>query len=127
MPGASSTVCARAQGQIIDAVADITQPFVYKVLPDLIGLPPQGREHMYAFGNMVWATMGPMNELFHEAMQNTEAVIAWASQCCNRENLAPGKPWAWPCTRRPIAARLRRRKPICWWAFCCRRPRIPRC
>ncbi len=75
---------------IIDAVADITQPFVYKVLPDLIGLPKQGREHMYAFGNMVWATMGPMNELFHEAMQNTEAVIAWAGQCCNRENLAPG-------------------------------------
>jgi cytochrome P450 len=80
---------ARA-GRTIDAVADITQPFVYKVLPDLIGLPQQGREHMYAFGNMVWATMGPMNELFHEAMENTEAVVAWASQCCNRENLAPG-------------------------------------
>ena len=93
------------EGKIIDAVADITQPFVYKVLPDLIGLPKQGREHMYAFGNMVWATMGPMNELFHEAMQNTEAVIAWASQCCNRENLAPGSLGAWPCTRRPIAVR----------------------
>jgi 4-methoxybenzoate monooxygenase (O-demethylating) len=78
------------EGEIIDAVADITQPFVYKVLPDLIGLPLEGREHMYAFGNMVWATMGPMNELFHEAMENTEAVIAWAGRCCNRENLAPG-------------------------------------
>jgi 4-methoxybenzoate monooxygenase (O-demethylating) len=78
------------EGGVIDAVDDITQPFVYKVLPDLIGLPLQGREHMYAFGNMVWATMGPMNELFHEAMKNTEAVIAWAGQCCNRENLAPG-------------------------------------
>ncbi len=78
------------EGEVIDAVADITQPFVYKVLPDLIGLPLEGREHMYAFGNMVWATMGPMNELFHEAMQNTEAVISWAGRCCNRENLAPG-------------------------------------
>jgi cytochrome P450 len=27
------------EGQTIDAVDDITQPFVYKVLPDLIGLP----------------------------------------------------------------------------------------
>ena len=89
-PSASSTACARARAQTIDAVADITQPFVYKVLPDLIGLPQEGREHMYAFGNMVWATMGPMNELFHEAMENTEAVIAWAGRCCNRENLAPG-------------------------------------
>jgi len=78
------------QGETIDAVQDITQPFVYKVLPDLIGLPLEGREHMYAFGNMVWATMGPMNELFHDAMRNTGAVIAWASRCCNRENLAPG-------------------------------------
>jgi 4-methoxybenzoate monooxygenase (O-demethylating) len=84
-----SDLRARA-GQPIDAVNDITQAFVYKVLPDLIGLPQEGREHMYAFGNMVWATMGPMNELFHEAMQGTEEVIKWAGQCCNRENLSAG-------------------------------------
>jgi cytochrome P450 len=81
---------ARA-GEPIDAVQDITQPFVYKVLPDLIGLPERGREHMYAFGNMVWATMGPMNELFHEAMRDTSgAVLEWAGQVCNRENLSAG-------------------------------------
>jgi cytochrome P450 len=78
-------------GEPIDAVAEITQPFVYKVLPDLIGLPQEGREHMYAFGNMVWATMGPMNELFQEAMQDTSgAVLEWAGKCCNRENLSAG-------------------------------------
>jgi cytochrome P450 len=76
-------------GTTIDAVADITQPFVYKVLPDLLGLPLAGREHMHAFGHMVWATMGPMNELFHQAMQNTGPVIEWVDQCCNRENLDP--------------------------------------
>src|SRR6202171_1480567 len=78
------------EGQTIDAVDDITQPFVYKVLPDLIGLPQKGREHMYAFGKMVGATIGPIKELFHESVGNTQAVIAWASQCCNRESLAPG-------------------------------------
>jgi cytochrome P450 len=75
-------------GEQIDAVADITRPFVYKVLPDLLGLPQEGREHMYAFGHMVWATMGPMNELFHEAMHDTGPVLAWAERCCQRENLA---------------------------------------
>jgi 4-methoxybenzoate monooxygenase (O-demethylating) len=75
-------------GSTIDAVAEITQPFVYKVLPDLLGVAVEGREHMYAFGHMVWATMGPMNELFHEAMQDTGPVIEWATKCCNRENLA---------------------------------------
>ena len=76
-------------GEPFDAVAEITQPFVYKVLPDLLGLPVQGREHMYAFGNMVWATMGPMNELFAEAMVDTGPVIEWAEKCCERENLTP--------------------------------------
>jgi len=57
------------------------------VLPDLLGLPMAGREHMEAFGHMVWATMGPMNELFQEAMVGSEPVLAWVEECCNRENL----------------------------------------
>ncbi len=77
-------------GASIDAVAEITRPFVYKVLPDLIGIPPEGREHMYAFGNMVWATLGPVNALFSAAMQDTGPVIEWVERCCRRESLAPG-------------------------------------
>jgi cytochrome P450 len=76
-----------AGSEPIDAVASICRPFVYKVLPDLLGLPVEGREHMEAFGHMVWATMGPMNELFHEAMIGSEPVLAWVEECCNRENL----------------------------------------
>jgi cytochrome P450 len=76
-------------GTTIDAVAEITRPFVYKVLPDLLGIPLSGREHMYSFGNMVWATMGPMNDLFHAAMKDTGPVIDWAVSCCSRENLDP--------------------------------------
>ena len=68
-----------------DAVSAICRPFVYKVLPDLLGLPEAGREHMEAFGHMVWATMGPMNELFREAMHGSEPVLAWVEDCCNRE------------------------------------------
>ena len=79
-----------SRGEPLDAVSDLTQPFIYKVLPDLLGLQRQGREHMYTFGNMVWATMGPMNELFHEVMQDTDAVLKWADQSCERANLAPG-------------------------------------
>src|SRR5271168_4592482 len=51
----------------IDAVKDITARYVHKVLPDLMGLPTQGRENMTPFGNAVWATMGPANELFDAA------------------------------------------------------------
>jgi 4-methoxybenzoate monooxygenase (O-demethylating) len=39
----------------------------------------------------VWATMGPMNELFHEAMRDTSGeVLAWAAGVSKRENLAAG-------------------------------------
>jgi len=75
--------------ETIDAVAAISRPFVYKVLPDLLGLPEAGRENMTAFGHMVWATLGPQNELFHEAMENVGPVVEWVDKCCNRENLDP--------------------------------------
>ena len=77
-------------GTTVDAMAEITRPFVYKVLPDLLGIPLAGRENMYAFGNMVWATLGPVNELFHAAMKDTAQVSEWVQRCCSRESLAPG-------------------------------------
>jgi len=77
-------------GTTIDAMAEITRPFVYKVLPDLLGIPLAGRENLYAFGNMVWATLGPVNELFQAAMKDSAPVIAWVERCCSRENLTPG-------------------------------------
>jgi 4-methoxybenzoate monooxygenase (O-demethylating) len=76
-------------GAALDATTDITRAFVYKVLPDLLGLPLAGRENLSAFGHMVWATLGPQNELFSEAMANTGPVIEWVDTCCNRENLDP--------------------------------------
>jgi cytochrome P450 len=76
-------------GQEIDAVADITAPFVHKVLPDIIGMPDEGREQMSAFGHAVWATMGPMNELFDEAMTGAQPLLEWAAWACAREQLDP--------------------------------------
>lgn len=83
-------MAARAGGgEPVDAVAEITQAFVYKVLPDVLGLPQAGREHLYAFGHMVWATLGPPNDLFEEALRGTGPVIEWVDQCCDRRNLDP--------------------------------------
>ncbi len=79
------------RAKTLDAVREITQRFVYKALPDAIGLRVEGREHMYAFSHMVWATMGPENELFREAMVNIEPVLEWLEQCCDRDNLVGGR------------------------------------
>jgi len=77
-------------GDVIDAVEDVTRRFVYTVFPDALGLPPGDRTHMHGFSNMVWATMGPENALFREAMvEDFAPVIAWLEEVCAREALDP--------------------------------------
>lgn len=74
-------------GEIIDAVRELTQPFIYKALPDAVGVGVEGREHMHAYTEMAFADLGPPNELHREAMKNLEPMLAWVDQCCDRNNL----------------------------------------
>jgi cytochrome P450 len=78
------------EGEAVDAVGEITQAYIFKVLPDVLGLPPEGRHHMHGFSQMVWATMGPPGELFDEAMQHDySAVIEWLETVCERDAIDP--------------------------------------
>ncbi len=78
------------EGETIDAVGEITQAYVFSVLPDVLGLPKEGREHMHGFSQMVWATMGPPGELFDEAMSHDySAVIDWLDRTCERDAIDP--------------------------------------
>jgi cytochrome P450 len=78
------------EGEPVDAVSEITQAYVFQVLPDILGLPEEGRQHMHGFSEMVWATMGPPGELFDQAMQNDfSAVVEWLETQCDRRALDP--------------------------------------
>jgi cytochrome P450 len=78
------------EGEAVDAVSEVAQAYVFQVLPDILGLPVEGREHMHGFSEMVWATMGPPGELFDQAMQHDySAVIAWLETQCERAALDP--------------------------------------
>jgi len=78
------------EGEAVDAVSEVTQAYVFQVLPDILGLPEDGREHMHGFSEMVWATMGPPGELFDQAMQyDYSAVIEWLETQCERAALDP--------------------------------------
>jgi cytochrome P450 len=77
-------------GEAIDAVGEITQAYIFRVLPDVLGLPQEGRHHMHGFSQMVWATMGPPGELFDEAMSHDySAVIEWLNRTCERDAIDP--------------------------------------
>ena len=76
--------------ETVDAVGDVTQAYVFQVLPEILGLPEEGREHMHGFSEMVWATMGPPGELFDQAMQHDySAVVEWLETQCERSALDP--------------------------------------
>jgi cytochrome P450 len=78
------------EGEPVDAVGEISQAYVFQVLPDILGLPEEGREHMHGFSEMVWATMGPPGALFDQAMQHDySAVIQWLEIQCERGALDP--------------------------------------
>ncbi|KRA80345.1 cytochrome P450 [Altererythrobacter sp. Root672] len=78
------------EGEPVDAVGEVTQAYVFQVLPDILGLPEEGREHMHGFSEMVWATMGPPGALFDQAMQHDySAVIQWLETQCERSALDP--------------------------------------
>jgi cytochrome P450 len=78
------------EGEAVDAVSDVGQAYVFQVLPDILGLPEEGRVHMHGFSEMVWATMGPPGELFDQAMQHDySAVIEWLETQCERAALDP--------------------------------------
>jgi cytochrome P450 len=81
----------RARGdEPVDAVGEVAQAFVFQVLPEILGLPEEGREHMHGFSEMVWATMGPPGALFDQAMQHDySAVIHWLETQCERSALDP--------------------------------------
>ncbi len=80
----------KREGEAVDAVGDITQKYIFSVLPDILGLPQEGRHHMHDFSQMVWATMGPPGELFDEAMAGDfSGVIEWLETTCERDALDP--------------------------------------
>jgi 4-methoxybenzoate monooxygenase (O-demethylating) len=73
-----------------DAVADLGIPYPLKVFPDAVGLSSEGREHLLAYGDMAFNTMGPKNEFYMAAMSRAAEVIPWISKRCERAELAPG-------------------------------------
>ena len=72
-----------------DGIADLAEAYPLKVFPDAVGLAEQGRENLLPYGNMVFNSFGPRNDLFNEAMANAGPVRDWIMSKCSRAALAP--------------------------------------
>ena len=72
-----------------DAATDLAGVFPMQVLPDAVGLPQAGREHLLPYANLNFNAMGPKNALYQAALAAAGDAPQWVVQQCRRENLAP--------------------------------------
>ncbi|MDH5539058.1 MAG: cytochrome P450, partial [Rhizobacter sp.] len=79
---------SQCDGQI-DGIHDLAQPYPLKVFPDAVGLDADGRENLLVYGDMVFNSMGPRNELLAKSAERVGAVTQWIMEHCQREHLRP--------------------------------------
>jgi cytochrome P450 len=72
-----------------DGIADLAEAYPLKVFPDAVGISNDGRENLLPYGNMVFNSFGPRNDLFEKAMANAAPVRDWIMSKCSRAALAP--------------------------------------
>jgi len=72
-----------------DGIADLAEAYPLKVFPDAVGISEEGRQNLLPYGNMVFNSFGPRNDLFDKAMANAGPVRDWIMSKCSRAALAP--------------------------------------
>jgi cytochrome P450 len=73
-----------------DAIVGLAEAYPLKVFPDAVGVPSEGREHLIAYGDMVFNAFGPRNRRFEQSAKRLDGVSAWIAEMCMIENLVPG-------------------------------------
>lgn len=72
-----------------DAAQDLATVFPMKIVPDAVGLPEVGREHLLPYANLNFNAMGPRNVLYDRALAAVGDAPEWVVRQCKRENLDP--------------------------------------
>ncbi|WP_228002827.1 cytochrome P450 [Nocardia australiensis] len=78
-----------ARGPEIDAMTDLASAFPLKVFPDAVGLPPENRDNLLAYGDLVFNAFGPQNEHFHRGAARLSELSQWVTTLCERQSLSP--------------------------------------
>ena len=77
-----------AKGEI-DGIDDLAQPYPLKVFPDAVGLGEEDRQNLLLYGDMVFNSMGPRNELLAKSTERVGPVTQWIMDHCQRSMLRP--------------------------------------
>ena len=87
---AEALIARLVEQREFDGVAELAEAYPLRVFPDAVGISEEGRENLLPYGNMVFNSFGPRNDLFNQAMANAGPVREWIMSKCSRAALAPG-------------------------------------
>lgn len=73
-----------------DGCTELAEAFPLRVFPDAIGMRSENRHHLLPYGDMVFNSFGPANELFQAAAQRAKEVFPWVEAEALRQHLKPG-------------------------------------
>jgi len=73
-----------------DAVAELAEAYPLTVFPDVVGLGPEVRPHLLAYGDLVFNSGGPENDLWAAALRKAPEAVAAITEQTRREALRPG-------------------------------------
>ncbi|GGV39130.1 cytochrome P450 [Actinomadura cremea] len=72
-----------------DAVPALAEAFPLRVFPDAVGLGREGRENLLPYGDHLFNSFGPSNDLVRRGLPEVGEIAAWVNAQCARERLAP--------------------------------------
>ncbi|MEU6754162.1 cytochrome P450 [Spirillospora sp. NPDC046719] len=72
-----------------DAVPRLAEAFPLRVFPDAVGLGPDGRENLLPYGDHLFNTFGPDNDLVRKGRARMADVLGWVNAQCARDRLSP--------------------------------------
>jgi cytochrome P450 len=87
---ADAVVEAAVRRGDVDGVDDVAQALPTSIVPDLIGLPQEGREHLLRWAGATFDGMGPMNGRAVRSTGSSLDVMRYARRIVRRGELVPG-------------------------------------
>jgi cytochrome P450 len=73
-----------------DAVADFASAFPLSVVPDLLGVPYDGREHLLRWASAAFQAEGPMNERTQSSLPDLQEFLGYITGVAGEQKLASG-------------------------------------
>lgn len=87
---ARTMVAELVERREFDAATDLAQAYPLTVIPEVVGMDPEGRENLLPYSELNFQAMGPRNARYEEALERARQAVDYAATAVLRENLAPG-------------------------------------